>query len=430
MTNIFKRLVDVRDEEVAALLWSCAYFFFILSSYYLLRPMRETAGVAGGVENLPWLFTGTLIGMLLAHPLFTAAVARWPRRVFVPVTYRFFMLNLVVFYVLFRTMPEWDVWIGRIFFIWLSVFNLFVVSVFWSFMTDTWAEAQGKRLFGFIALGGTLGAITGSFFPAFLAERLGPLNLLLVGIVFLELAVTVVRRLSRVSERFAEGRGPAAQGAKLDEQVIGGTVLDGVREALRSPYLLGIAIYMLLYTTASTVLYFQQAEVVGAAFTDRASRTAVFGRIDLAVNVLTIVTQAFLTGRILRWLGLGLSLAVLPIATIIGFTWLGFAPTLAVVIGFQVIRRASNFAVARPAREVLYTVLPREDKYKAKNFIDTAVYRLGDQVSAWGYAGMMALGLSMSAIAFVTVPIAGMWLMIALALGRAHRRRSEQTEGM
>ena len=461
MRSLLKRLVDVRDDEMRALFWSCAYFFFVLSSYYLLRPVRETVGVAGGVENLPWLFTGTLAGMVLVHPLFAGAVARWPRRRFVPLTYRFFAVNLLAFFLLFRAFPDAEVWIGRVFFVWISVFNLFVVSVFWSFMTDSYDEGQGKRLFGFIGLGGTLGAIFGSSFPAFLAERIGPLSLLLIAAVFLETAVFTVRRLSHASERFGERRpgSPAlvpshesdatrlgatdggsdragrngsprtvdpSRAADLDDEVIGGGFLDGVSHALRSPYLMGIAAYMFLFTLSSTILYFQQAEIVGAAYTDNATRTAVFGRIDLAVNTLTIITQAFLTGRILRWLGVGLTLALLPAASIAGFAWLASAPVLGVVIVFQVIRRAGEYAVAKPTREVLYTVLPREDKYKAKNFIDTFVYRLGDQMSAWGYRGLMALGFSLSAIAFVVVPVAGMWLLVALALGRAQQRRAAE----
>ncbi len=433
MFALFKRVVDVRDDELAALFWSCAYFFFVLSSYYLLRPMRETVGVAGGVENLPWLFTGTLVGMVLVHPLFAGAVARWPRRRFVPITYRFFIFNLLLIYLAFRSWPEWEIWIGRGFFVWISVFNLFVVSVFWSFMTDSYTVDQGKRLFGFIGLGGTLGAICGSSFPAFLAVRIGPLNLLLIAMVFLELAVFAVRRLSRASDRFAaaeRGRSETAAGrarvSQLDDEVIGGGFLSGVSHSLSSPYLLGIAAYMFLFTLGSTVLYFQQAEIVGGAYADSAARTAVFGRIDLAVNVLTIVTQAFLTGRILRWLGVGLTLALVPAISVVGFAWLGASPVLWVVVGFMVLRRAGEYAVARPTREVLYTVLTREDKYKAKNFIDTFVYRLGDQVSAWSYRGLMALGFSLSAIAMVAVPLAGVWLLVAIGLGRAQRRKAAE----
>ncbi len=433
-----RRLVDLREGEGAILLWSCAYFFFVLSAYYVLRPMREEAGVAGGVENLPWLFSGTLIGMLLVHPLFAESVTRWPRRRFIPVTYRFFMLNLLCFLLLFRAAPSWNVWIGRCFFIWLSVFNLFVVSVFWSFMTDIYQPDQGKRLFGFIALGGTLGAIAGSSVPAFLAVRLGPVNLLLLAIVLLEAAVLAARRLSRLSSGLSRSGGMAegpAEGVadeelvdrqplveRLDQEVIGGSFADGVVHVIRSPYLLGIVAYMLLFTIASTFLYFQQAEIVGGAFADRAERTAMFARIDLAVNVLTVLTQAFLTGRIVRWLGVGVTLATLPALTVVGFTALGIMPALAFLVVFQVLRRSTNFALARPTREVLYTVLERDDKYKAKNFIDTFVYRAGDQIGAWSYAFMAWMGLGLAGLAFSMVPASVVALLIGLWLGREQSR--------
>jgi AAA family ATP:ADP antiporter len=419
--------VEVRPDEVRALLWSCAYFFCILSAYYILRPLREEMGVAGGVENLPWLFTGTLVSMLLLHPPFAALVAKLPRLRFVSLTYRFFMLNLVVFFVLLNLATEaQNIWIGRVFFVWVSVFNLFIVSVFWAFMADTYDVEQGKRLFGFIGVGGTLGGILGSTITASLAQPLGPVNLLLVSVLLLELAVLAVRRLARISEGWdaptpleasgrAAGRGPGV-GAK--EEPIGGSFLAGITHVLRSPYLLGIVVYMLLFTITATFLYFQQAEIVGATFDDRAARTSFFAKIDLLVNILTVGTQLFLTGRIIKLLGVAVTLALLPMLVIVGFTGLGLVPTIGVLAAFQVLRRSTNYAVARPTRETLYTVLPREDKYKAKNFIDTFVYRGGDQIGAWSYAAMGWLGLSMVGIAFASVPIAAVWLLVALWLGR------------
>lgn len=417
-TRVVQKAVEVREEEVKALFWSCAYFFFVLSAYYILRPIRDEMGVAGGVDNLAWLYTGTLTGMLLIHPLFTTAVSKLSRLRFISLTYRFFMSNLLIFFALLWLAPQSaNIWIGRIFFIWTSVFNLFVVSVFWSFMTDIFRTAQGKRLFGFIGVGGTLGGILGSSLTAFLAVPVGPRNLMLVSVIFLEIAVLCVRRLSGLSLGWsASSRADGDQDSRAEEP-IGGGVLDGIAHVLRSPYLLGICGYMFLFTILSTFLYFQQADIVGRFFEDRALRTAVFARIDLAVNILTVLTQVFLTGRILKLLGVGFTLAILPIVSVIGFATLGVWPALAVVIVFQVLRRAGNYAVARPTREVLYTVVPREDRYKAKNFIDTFVYRGGDQVGAWSYTFMGWLGLSLAAIAFVAVPIAGMWMLIALGLG-------------
>jgi AAA family ATP:ADP antiporter len=387
--RLLRRVVDVREGEVAAVVWSCAYFFFVLSSYYVLRPIRDEMGVAGGAKNLAWLFTATLVGMLLVHPLFTALVARLPRRRFVPLIYRFFILNLIVFFVLFRigdAAPA--VWIGRVFFVWTSVFNLFVVSVFWSLMTDLYRPSQSQRLFGLVAVGGTLGAVLGASITSGLSQFLSAASLLLVSALLLEIAAWSARALDGEEEKVARAAAvdePAS--ARAPEKLIGGGVLEGTRDVARSPYLLGIAGLMLLFTFTSTFLYFQQADIIGTV-KDPQARTQLFANIDLAVNVLTLVAQVFLTGRVLRWLGVGVALAFLPVLTLVGYGILATAPAVAVLVVFQVLRRAGNFAIQRPAREVLYTVLPRTEKYKAKNFNDTFVYRLGDQIGAWSYTAI------------------------------------------
>lgn len=414
-----RRFVDVEPHEVELLLLSALYFFLVLTAYYILRPIREEMGVRGGVENLAWLWTGTLAGTLMVHPLFTWVVARYPRRQFIPIAYRFFSLNLVVFFLLMRVVPEGGVvWVGRIFFNWTSVFNLFVVSVFWAFMADIFRSEQGKRLFGFIAVGGTLGAMTGSAITAVLARGLGPVNLLLASALFLEASVWCVRRLGTWVTDLGIGK-------RDDEYVpIGGSILAGVTGAAKSPYLLGIVGYMMLFTITSTALYFQQADIVSRSFSDSGARTSFFAQIDLWVNVLALLTQIFLTGRFVKWLGLGWGLAVLPLVTVVGFSWIGFQPGLVAIMTVQVLRRGWNYGMMRPAMETLYTVIPREDKYKAKNLIDTFVYRAGDQVGAWSYDGLMAAGLGLTAIAFLNVPIAGVWLATALILGAAQSRKA------
>ena len=417
-TAVLQRVVDIQPAEIKAVLISCAYFFFILSSYYILRPIRDEMGAAGGVDQLPWLFTGTLVGMLLAQPVYAGLVARVPRRTFIPATYRFFMFNLVIFFLLLRMLPAAQhVWVGRVFWVWTSVFNLFVVSVFWSFMADLFRTEQGKRLFGFIGLGGTIGALTGAGLTAFFVQRVGAANMLLVSIAFIELGVWCVLALGRHARR--PGAEPE-RGAEADDgdRRIGGSAWAGVTHLLRSPYMLGICAFMLLYTISSTFLYFQQAEIINANFVDTDRRTAVFASIDFAVNALTLITQAFLTGRITRWLGVGVTLGLLPMISIAGFLALGLAPIIAIFVVFQVTRRASNYALSRPTREVLFTVLPREDKFKAKSFIDTFVYRVGDQVGAWSYAGLGALGLGVAGIGFVAAPLCAVWLAISLWLGR------------
>lgn len=417
--TVAARLTGARPGEAGLVLLSALYFFFILSAYYVIRPIREEMAVAGGVENIPWLFTGTLAAMLLVHPIFAAVVSRWTRRRFVTLTYRFFMLNLLVYFVLLRAVTDGDasVWIGRTFFVWISVFNLFVVSVFWSFMTDIFRERQSRRLFGLIGVGGTVGGIVGSSITAFLAGFLSPATLLLFSVLLLEGAVLCLKALdSRCANRPAGADGSGGGGEM--EQVIGGSALEGIRRVLASPYLLGIGAFMLLFTIGSTFLYNIQADIISRTFATSAERTSVFARIDLSVNVLTLLTQLFLTGRILKWLGVRLALGVLPVLSILGFLALGAAPVFAVFVVFQVLRRAGNFALAVPTREVLYTVLPRRDKYKAKNFNDLFVYRAGDQIGVWSFAGLRALGLGSSALALTMVPLAGLWLLIALWLGR------------
>ena len=309
-------------------------------------------------------------------------------------------------------------WVGRVFFVWTSVFNLFVVSVFWAFMLDVFRTEQAKRLFGLIGVGGTLGAIAGAAATAVLAERIGPIRVLLISAVLLELAVQCVKRLG--ANRAAAGRAAGPALPNDGDQVIGGRTLAGITHVLRSPYLLAICAYMLLFTIGSTVLYFQQNQIVGRSFADPATQTAFFARLDLAVNLLTLVTQLLLTGRLIKAAGVGVTLALLPALSVVGFLILGTAPVLAVFVVFQVLRRAGEYAVARPSREVLYTVLSREDKYKAKHFIDTFIYRGGDQVGAWSMALMATLGLGLAGTAYVAAPLAALWLVISLYLGRRH----------
>jgi len=426
--SYLNRIVAVEDNEVRPMLWATLYYFLVLAAYFVIRPIRDEAGVAGGVRNLPWLFLGTLIGMLVIHPLFTALVSRLPRSRFIPLTYAFFALNLVVFWFFFQSLTqEQGIWIGRVFWVWTSVFNLFVVSIFWSLMADLFRPAQAARLFGFVAVGGTVGAAVGSTTTAFLASRIAPTHLLLVSAALLVLAMLAARQLASSAPRRSQEQGPHGSGLAANEPV-GGGVLDGIRLVLSSTYLLGIVGYMLLYTITATFLYFQQAEIVETGFADRAARTVFFARIDVAVNSLTALIQIFFAGRIVRRLGVALSLAALPLVCILGFSAIGIAPTLAGIAVFQILRRTSNYAIARPCREMLYTVLPRDAKYKAKNFIDTFVYRVGDQVGAWSYTGLGALGLGAAAISLVAVPLAAVWLGIGLWLGKRQRSLADSAE--
>ncbi len=427
-----QRLVKVEPQELPALLWAFSYFFALLCAYYIVRPMRDEMGIAGGVEHLQWLFTGTFLVMLAAVPLFGWVTSRFSRRQFLPLVYGFFIATLLIFFVLFRSGLT-QVWVARAFFIWASVFNLFIVSVFWSFMADLFDDVQAKRLFGFIAAGGTAGALAGPALTASLAIPLGPTNLLLISAAALGWAILCIRRLSawRNSpdpEQSVSVNGSAADPGSDQNAGLGGGALAGLRLIVRSPYLLGICLLILFYTTLSTFLYFQQAQIIRDSFADPAQRTALFAAIDFASNALTLVIQLFLTGRIVQSLGLGWTLALIPLLLGAGFLILGMAPILAVLVTLQVVRRAGNYAIMKPGREMLFVVLDRQEKYKAKNIIDTVIYRSGDVVSAWAYTGLQALGLGLAAIAFLAVPLTGLWAWICFRLGRKQEALAKQLE--
>jgi len=355
-------------------------------------------------------------------PLFGWITSRYSRATFLPMVYGFFIINLLIFYLLFSSDVA-DVWVARIFFIWVSVFNLFVVSVFWSFMTDIFSNRQARRLFGFIAAGGTAGALVGPALTAALVRPLGPENLMLVSAVLLGCAMFCIRQLIRWRSAHDDTNSTTITSTS---NPLGGSVLAGIRLVFQSPYLLGIALLMLLFTTLATFLYFQQAQIIRDAFTDPSERTAVFASIDFAVNLLTVLIQLFFTGRLVRWLGLPWTLALVPLLLALGFMALAVAPVLTVLAVVQIIRRAGNYAIMRPSREMLYVVLGREEKYKAKNFIDTTVYRGGDAISAWIYTGLRSLGLGLSGIAWIAVPLAGLWALLAYRLGHEQTGIAQQ----
>jgi ATP:ADP antiporter, AAA family len=412
---LLERLVEIEPRELAAVGWAWLFFFAVLTAYYVIRPIRDDMGVAGGVQNLPWLFTGTLTGMAAANPAFGFLASHLPRQRLVSFGYRFFAANLILFFVLFNLTSEAHaVWAGRVFFVWTAVFNLCAVSMFWSVMTDVFSTDQGKRLFGFIGAGGTIGAVTGSSLTSGLVGVIGPTNLLLVSAALLEIAAFAARRIFIQSRRASDGERSRAQ----EEPAFGGQAWDGLIRTAADPYLRGIAIHLVLFTVLTTVLYFQQATIVDAAIADRVGRTRFFANIDLIVNAVTLATQSFVTARLIRIFGLTTALAFLPVLSVLGFTTLSVAPTIAVLMTFQVIRRSSEFAIAKPSREVLFTTAARADRYKAKNFIDTFVYRAGDQTGAWFFALLMALGLSVSGTAAVAAAISVVGFAVAIWLGR------------
>ena len=416
--SIFNKIVDVKPNEVRALWLGFILFFVVLAGYYVIRPIRDNIG-ATQFENLWWMFTVVLVAMIVANALFSMIVARMSRRKFIPIAYRFFILNLVIFFVLMQFMPPGkQPWVDGCFFVWVSVFNLFATAVFWGFMTDIFTNEQGKRLFGFIAVGGSLGGMLGPLITASLVHRVSTGVLLLICAGMLEIAAQSIRFFPA---EFRRSDSKSAEDAAAAEKPIGGKFWDGVTHICKSPYLFGLFLFILLYTLTSTWTYFQQSELTKVGFADRAARTAFFAKLDLSVNTLTLLLQIFLTGRLMKFLGVTVTLLFMPVLSLFGFAAMGLVPVLAVLAVFQVARRASTFAFMRPAREVLFTVLRREDKYKAKSFIDTFGYRCGDQFGAWSYGGMQALGLGLSTISYIAVPVVACWCALGVWLGRKQR---------
>jgi AAA family ATP:ADP antiporter len=428
-----RRLVAVEPGEMRVLILSFIYFFALLCSYYIIRPMRDEMGIAGGVDQLHWMFTGTFLVMLAAVPFFGWVAKRFPVRQFLPCVYYFFIANLILFFLLFK-IELTHAYVARVFFIWASVFNLFIVSVFWSFMADIFSNEQAQRLFGVIAAGGTTGALSGPVLTAALINPLGPANMLLISVAFLAVAVWCIHRIVawKKSTQINSNKDAQLSLQKADsgrEPAIGGSIFAGIRLVFSSSYLSGICLLILLYTTLATFLYFHQAQIVRDSFSDSASRTALFAAMDFSVNFLTIVVQLLLTSRIVRKWGLSWALALIPILLGLGFLLLGMMPALSILIAVQVMRRAGNYAVMKPAREMLYVVLGKEEKYKAKNFIDTVVYRGGDAVSAWAYAGLKAGGASLAGIALFAVPLAAVWAWISFKLGKRQAQLATQSTG-
>jgi ATP:ADP antiporter, AAA family len=407
--------VPATPQERAAAVWSFAYFFALLAGYYVLRPLRDQMGIAGGVKALPWLFTATFVTLLVAQPIYGALVANLPRRRFIPIVYHFFVINLALFWLLLM-LGIAPVIVARVFFVWVSVFSLFAVAVFWSFMADLFTAEQGKRLFGFIGAGGTAGGLLGPVITIWLSVPLGPVNLLIAAAVLLELAVLCVYRLERAATR--------SVGAHPEPQRVGGSAFAALPELVRSPYLLGVAGWVSLLSFCATITYLEQANIVSANVHGAGAQTRIFASIDLAVGLLSLLTQIFATGQVLKRFGTGVAAAALPGVYVVGFAALFSAPTLAVVVGLQVAQRWMNFAVANPARQVFFTVLNREEKYKAKNLIDVVVYRGSDALYSWVFDSLQALGLKLGGIALVALPLAAGWLVLSTALGRAQESRS------
>jgi len=420
--SLLQRLVMLKPGEGLAFIWSALYFFCLLFGYYLLRPIREEFAIRGELSDLPWLWTGTTAAMLIATPLFAWLVSRMPRRRFIPLVYRLFAIILMLFYaILLMLEHEQEKPVGYAFYIFLSVFNLFIVSIFWGFMADIYRPEQAKRLFAAIGVGGTLGATLGGVFVELWISKLAfpPIHLFLISVLMLELAVQCVRQLARLFQLGTPNE-PRREGQTSREPTP--SVWSGFVLLARSRYLQMLVAYMLCYTVVGAFLYFEQARIVRAAYEDFTARTLFFNRLDLATNILTLLTPLFITSRLISRLGTWAGLSLLPIITILGFAAIMGADSfgwtaLAVFAVFRVLQRSMHYAVDRPTREMLYAPLGADEKYKSKSFIDTFVYRGGDLLGAWAQ--------SIKAVAAHAAPIAigigALWLAIALILAAMNR---------
>jgi AAA family ATP:ADP antiporter len=397
MTSFLQRFLNVRRDEVAPLLGSAFYFCCILTAIGVMRPARDAIGMKGGLDAIRWLFIGTAVVTLAVNPMFGWLVSKFRRMVFIAATYLVFAASLVAFYLLIEMAPGAVGEVsGRVFYVWYSVFNLFATMVFWALMADRFTLEQSKRLFGAIAVGGTIGAIVGPWLASTLARPLGAPALLLVSAAFLCVAVGAAWLVTRLQP---ETKGGAQAVAAVDRAVIGGSAWKGIHRVLESRYLSGISLYVLLLTVFATFIYFTRLQMVAALGQDTDMRATVLAQIDLITQVSTLVLQ-------------------LVVVAALGFVGLAIAASFAVLIVFDAFFRAIQRAITRPARETLFTVVSREDKYKSKAVTDTFVYRGGDLLGAWTEGWLGQLGLGLVGLVSAALPLAVVWGMLGLWLGR------------
>ncbi len=425
MANVLlQRFTNIRREEAGPVLVAGLFFFCVLTALMVVRPAREALGMQRGIEALRWLFFGTVLVTLLVNPIFGWLVSQFRRLAFVAATYLFFATGLLAFYALLTLAPaSIGERTGQVFYVWFSVFNLFATMLFWALMADRFSLEQAKRLFGAIAVGGTLGAIFGPWLAGLLVKPFGTPALLVVGAGFLVLALGAAWWVTRLRPDL-----PPSDALRAEHAVIGGSAWEGLQSVVRSPYLLAICAYVLIVAVMATFLYFTRLQMVAALGTNLDMRTATFARIDLITQVTTLVLQAVITGHLMKRLGVSVALALLPITAALGFLGLAIAGSLAALIAFEAAFRAVQRGIMRPARETLFTVVPRADRYKAKAFIDTFVYRTGDVVGAQTEGLLKQLGMGLAALATVAVPLAAAWMALGIWLGFAQRARARDTE--
>ncbi len=419
IARLLKVVANVEPREVKAVLVAFAYFFFLMASYFIVRPLRDAMGTVYGVDKLQELFTGTFIVSFIVAPVYAGLASRIKLDKFLPWVYGFIAVTMVAFYALFAADAK-NRWVAAAFFVWTSTFNLLTISVFWSLMADIFSTTQAKRLFGFVAAGGTVGTIAAPTFTALFVQMVGTNTLLLISAAGFVISAVLVGVLEKEKVKLAES-GVDAQKTTLNHK-LGGNPFDGFILLFKSPYLLMIALFLLLMTTISTVIYFQLADTISKAFESREARTQAYAVIDLATNSIAVLIQLFGTGRIIARFGVTVGLLINPIIMVFAFLAVAFSPVLIMLGSVQVLRRFAEYAVAKPSREMLFTVVDQQSKYKAKNVIDTVVYRFGDLTSAWLSAAVLPFGVAGLAVAGAI--ISAIWFPIAYILGKRYENIS------
>ena len=423
---LFDNVLSLKKSEYAAVAWSFAYFFCVLSAYYIIRPIREAMAVGSGPNTLPWLFFATFVTMLVVTPIYGWVASRFSRRQFLPWVYLFFIYNILIFFVFFSNAinSETDhVWLGRIFFVWISIFNLFVVSVFWSFMAEIYTREQGRRLFGFITSGGSIGALMGGIATSYFSVRIGFQSVFPFAAAMLLLAIFCIRRLRDEVTHDSDETSPIAEDVG---KPLGGNPFAGITHVFSSRFFSYIAFKSIIASLLGTALYMFTAQLVQQHIPDTNEQTQFFSNVNNWTNLLALIGQMLVVNRVVHRFGIGVSMTLLPIASIAGFLLLAIEPTLAIVALLTVLRRALGFGFSKPTTDMLYSVVTPEEKYKTKNFIDTAVYRAGDVVGILSIRGLFAMGMGIPAISVLMLPYAAMWAVVSLWLGRDYRRRAKE----
>jgi AAA family ATP:ADP antiporter len=426
--SIFARLLRavaaIELYELKAVILSMLYFFFLFGSYSVVKPVRDAMGTVYGMDRIQELFTATFVASFLFAPLYAGLAARIKLSMFLPWVYGFVALTILVFYALFTGARYQERWIAAAFYVWVSTFNMLIISVFWTFMADIFSRSQAKRLFGFIAAGGTVGGIVGPALATFLAKRIGNNDLMLISAAGFIATAVLVRLLAQEKQKLLAAGGEG-QRTSLDHR-LGGNPLDGFRLLLRSRYLLLLALFLLLMTWISTIVYFQLGELITKAFSSREARTQAYAMIDLSVNSIAVLIQLFGTGRIIARFGVKFGLLLNPFIMVFAFLAIAFSPALLILGGLQIVRRVAEYAVAKPTREMLFTVVDQQSRYKAKNVIDTVIYRFGDVSSAWLSSLILPFGVTGLAIFGVLVSV--IWFPVGYLLGKRYetQRNAEQ----